>query len=442
MDCSGKNIVVLGLGRSGQAAARLACARGATVTVCDSGDPDRLAGAASNLKGEGIDVVIGEQAEKLEQCPQVVILSPGIDESWPISAQFAESGAEMIGEMEFAYRFWNGEIVGITGTNGKTTTTELVAAFLNAGGIETEPAGNHGKPFSELIIESTKSTTATLEISSFQLENIVDFTPNVAVWLNFAPDHLDRYTSLEAYRNAKLRLFENAGSETVIVHRTGEQVPTGDSRTITFNAFDDGADYSFDGTHIRGASGETLELAATRLRGRHNVENLMAAWAAADSRGVSVEAVRSAAAAYQPPRHRNEFTAEVAGREFFNDSKATNLHALESSLRGCSEKVVLIAGGKEKGLPFVNLKETVASKVSHAFLIGQIGPNVADVWGESVPCTVAPDLESAVSGAFEASTTGQSILFSPGTSSFDMFSGYEERGDAFRDAVEALKKSI
>ncbi|MEM0897818.1 MAG: cyanophycin synthetase, partial [Verrucomicrobiota bacterium] len=183
-------------------------------------------------------------------------------------------------------------------------------------------------------------------------------------------------------------------------------------------------------------------LAATRLRGRHNAENLMAAWAVAQSRGVSHEAVQSAAAAYEPPRHRNEFIAEVESREFFNDSKATNLHALESSLRGCPEKVVLIAGGKEKGLPFVNLREAVASKVSHAFLIGEIGSTVAGIWGDSVPCTVASDLGSAVAGAYAVSGKGQSILFSPGTSSFDMFSGYEERGDAFREAVEELKKRI
>ncbi|MEM0896697.1 MAG: Mur ligase family protein, partial [Verrucomicrobiota bacterium] len=260
MDCSGKNIVVLGVGRSGRAAARLAHARGARVTVCDSGNPEKLAAQASDLKEEGIDVVLGAKAESLQWSPQVVILSPGIDVAWPIAAQFAGGDAEVIGEMEFAYRFWDGEIIGITGTNGKTTTTELAAAFLNEGGIETEPAGNHGKPFSELILGATGSATATLEISSFQLEKIVEFTPDVAVWLNFAPDHLDRYASLEDYRKAKLRLLENAGPDTVVVYRAGENLPTGSSRTVTFNAFETGADYSFDGTNILDASGARLEL--------------------------------------------------------------------------------------------------------------------------------------------------------------------------------------
>ncbi len=442
MNCSGKDIAVLGIGRSGRAAARLAKARGADVCVCDSGDPGKLESVSRELDQEGIDVVLGPGAETVDRHPDLVILSPGIDASWPIAAQFSGRGIEIIGELEFASRFWSGDVIGITGTNGKTTTTELIAGMLTEGGIPTEPAGNRGKPFSELVLEGGESSTATLEISSFQLETISTFTANIVVWLNFAPDHLDRYASVEDYRAAKLRIFENRPRDGWTVQRLGEDLPSDESRTITFSAFEEGGTYRFDGTHICRESERVLAMEGTKLRGLHNAENMMAAMAVADIKGVNVEAIRRTAETYRPPAHRNELVGTWEGREFINDSKATNLHALESSLRGSKQRVVLIAGGKEKGLPFVNLTDLIASKASHVVLIGELREKLAALWGGSVSCETAGSMADAVARAFAASEPGQAILFSPGTSSFDMFSGYEERGEAFRRAVANLNQEM
>jgi UDP-N-acetylmuramoylalanine--D-glutamate ligase len=281
-----------------------------------------------------------------------------------------------------------------------------------------------------------------LEVSSFQLELIEQFRPKVAVWLNFAPDHMDRYTDLEEYRAAKARIFEKLGPEELVVIQTpiASYADGCPARKVTFSAFGDG-DYMLKDGWILFRGERVFDFAATRLRGIHNAENVMAVLAIAEELGISADKVAEALREYVAPAHRCELVGEIDGHEFINDSKATNLHALESSLRGQLEPVVLIAGGKDKGLDFTEIRDALPGKVSHAVLIGETRERIAKDWEGFVPCSLSGSLAEAVEEALHRARPKQTILLSPGTSSFDMFKSYEDRGDSFRREVNRLKTS-
>ncbi len=434
-------MAVLGCGASGAGAARLAAREGAAVTVFDSGPPEKLEAAAAALRSAGHGVVLGDaalaaQADRFD----LVVISPGIDASWPLAAQFTAAGVPLVGETEFASRFCGADIVAITGTNGKTTTTELVRDLLSAAGQACAAAGNHGRPLSEVVCDAEPLAAVALEVSSFQLETIDTFRPAIAVWTNFAPDHLDRYPDLAAYREAKLRVFENQTADDWAVVNARDELPPLAAQTTTFSAVDGRADITYrDGEIVSG--GEVwLELSTAHLRGLHNAENLMAALAVGKIRGCDPAAMAAAAAAYRPAPHRCELVREVAGVEFINDSKATNLHSLECALAGIDSPggIVLIAGGKDKGLPFAELGRLVAERARAVVLIGEIREALARAWGGEAECRTAGSVAEAVRLAAALSAPGGTVLFSPGTSSFDMFSGYAERGEAFRTAVAEL----
>ena len=440
MNYKNQNVAVLGCGRSGAAAARLAAREGASVTVFDSGPPEKLRNAADEMGAAGYSVVLGDEALRARAGDfDLAVISPGIALGWDLAVQFSAAGVRLVGEMEFAYPFCTADIVGVTGTNGKTTTVELLESMLNGCGERAVAAGNYGLPLSDVVCSTESYSAVALEISSFQLETIDSFRPAIAVWTNFAPDHLDRYPDVGAYRAAKMRLFENQTSSDWAVVNARDGIADLAARTVTFSAFDGGADYTYQNGAIL-ASGETLvEMADTQLRGTHNAENLMAAFAVGSVRRHSSPTMVSAVASYTAPPHRCELVADVGGVEYINDSKATNLHAMESALVAQGDtKVVLIAGGKDKGLPFGELAPLVARHASHAVLIGEIREAIAEAWGAALPCEVAADLGEAVRAAATLAKPGQAVLFAPGTSSFDMFSGYEARGDAFRTAVANL----
>jgi len=369
----------------------------------------------------------------------LAVLSPGIDPAWELPRRVVAAGVPMIGEIEFAWRHQDRPVVAITGTNGKSTTTELVARVLTAGGLRTLPAGNHGRPFADVVWAGDKVDVQTLEVSSFQLETIDTFRPRVAVWMNFAPDHLDRHASLDAYFAAKARIFENQGEgDTAVVKLEDRRPETPPERTVTFSAHEDGADYGFDGRWITWRGARVLDYAGTRLRGRHNAENVMAALAVGRALGLDWGVMAEAVRDYRAPRHRCELVAVVEGREFINDSKATNLHALESCLRALPDPVVLIAGGKDKGLDFAPLRELVGARATHVLTIGQLRSHLEAAWSGAVTVESCDSLEAAVGRGLAVSRPGQVVLLSPGTSSFDMFSGYEDRGDRFAEAVHRL----
>ena len=439
MTLAGQSIAVLGLGASGRGAARLARQLGAEVVVFDSGSSEALQAAAHALRADGTPVELGAVQPTPGRSFDLAVLSPGIDPSWELPRNFLAAGVPVIGEIEFAWQHQDRPVVAITGTNGKSTTTELVARVLNAGGLRTLPSGNHGRAFSDVVAAGEPVDVQTIEVSSFQLETIAAFRPAVALWMNFAPDHLDRHPSLDAYFDAKARIFENqADGDTAIVKLEDRRPATPPERTVTFSAHSEGADYGLVGGWITFQGERVLDFGSTRLRGRHNAENLMAALAAGRALGLGWEVMAEAARDYRAPRHRCELVAVVEGREFINDSKATNLHALESCLRALPEPVVLIAGGKDKGLDFGPLRELVARMTTHVLAIGQLRSHLDTVWAGSVTVESCDSLEAAVARSLAVSRPGQVVLLSPGTSSFDMFTGYEDRGERFVAAVHRL----
>ncbi|CAN5378165.1 UDP-N-acetylmuramoyl-L-alanine--D-glutamate ligase [soil metagenome] len=433
MNYTGQKIAVLGAGQSGLAAARLASLRGADVTVIDSGNP---------TLPEGTKAILGEAAHAVDADFDLVISSPGIDPAWPIARQFVGRGLRVIGELEFAASELHPiPIVAITGTNGKTTTTELTAAVLNGAMHRTLPCANYGEPLSSVALRHETYDVLTAEVSSFQLELVESFHPEVAVWLNFAPDHLDRHPTLDAYRAAKLRIFENQTADDWAIVRFGEDaVDLGAlaARTLTFSAYDPAADLALDGTTIRFRGEAVLDMRETRLQGRHNAENAMAALAVGHVRGIPFAAMVGALATHRPSAHRCEPVAIIDQVVFINDSKSTNVHALESALRALDGPVVLIAGGKDKGLDYAPLARLVSQRARAVVAIGEIAPVLEAAWGSAVATEIAPTLEEAVQRAAALASPGDVVLFSPGTSSFDMFSGYAERGDRFRTAAAQL----
>lgn len=435
MNLKNKNVIALGAGSSGRSAAALALAAGAEVEVHDA--CDSITGLPEGVKA----VARATPATGESSCCDVLVISPGIDGNGEFAQAYRKHAGEMIGEVELAYRFYGGRVIAITGTNGKTTTTELVDRILNHSGITSVPCGNYGKPFSELPLMDEPPAAAALEVSSFQLETVVDFHPDVAVWLNFSADHMDRYPTLQAYKDAKLRIFENLDEDDHVVLRAGEDVGDLRASVVTFSTEAD-ADFTLQDEWICHKGDKVIDLSVTRLRGLHNAENAMAAFAACSVLGVKAEDASEALRGFAPPPHRCELIRTLDGVEYINDSKATNLHALDSALRSQCRPVILIAGGKQKGLDYTELlprlKQTTRGVVVFGEIAGQLSGTL-DPLKELISVTMVNSLEDAVHQARTLAQNGDTILFSPGTSSFDMFSGYEERGDCFRRIVNHLK---
>jgi len=434
-----QNIAVLGAGLSGTAAAFLLKSEGANVTVLDSAEEKNLLKSTiDNLRSQGVRVICGPAADEDSSAYQMAVLSPGIDPASPLARNFSLRKIDMIGELELGAQFCEIPIIAVTGTNGKTTTTELLAQMLNACGQRTIACGNIGKPLSEVARENEPFNVLTVEVSSFQLETIQTFHPSVSLWLNFAPDHLDRYRSVADYRAAKLRIFENQTEKDAAVINAAESLPKIRPRKISFSAYTDQADFRLSDGAIVYQNEAVLRLADTKLRGSHNIENLMATLAAGMARGLSFREMVPPLCAYEPRPHRCEFVREVGGVGYINDSKATNLDAVEKALHAQSKPVILIAGGKDKGFTFDPLRSLVKEKVRSTILIGEMAESIRRCWSGAVKSEIANSLADAVERAHAIAKPGEVVLFSPGTSSFDMFKSYAERGDQFRALVQAL----
>lgn len=435
MTLKNKHIIILGAGRSGRAAAALALREGAAVSVHD---------ASAEITGLSDEIAVVPNAavatgEKSE-C-DILVISPGIDGETDFVRAYAKNAGEVIGEIELAARYYHGRIVAITGTNGKTTTTELVQRVLSHSGMTCLACGNYGVPFAEVVMLDDAPASVALELSSFQLETISTLHPNVVIWLNFSADHMDRYPTLEAYKNAKLRVFENLTAENEIVVRAGEDIGSQKAISTTFST-EAAADYQLDGQWITHAGEKVLDLSETGLRGLHNAENAMAAYAACVSLGVDAAVATEALYKFSPPLHRCELVCTLDGVEYINDSKATNLHALDSALRSQGRPIVLIAGGKQKGLDYRELLPRLQQTTKAIIVFGEIAKQLAETFSPLTAQVLTQEvhtLEEAVAEARKLAKSGDTILFSPGTSSFDMFSGYEQRGDYFRRIVKDQK---
>jgi UDP-N-acetylmuramoylalanine--D-glutamate ligase len=443
MSYKNKKIAVLGFGASGEAAARVLAEEGAMTTILDSADLKKLRSKIDKISPLGISVLAGLEADNDKRKYDRAILSPGIDPNTPLVQNFLKKRIEMIGELEFSWELCKCPVIAITGTNGKTTTTELVARMLNAGGVKTLAAGNIGPAFAAVVKQSEQMEVMTLEVSSFQLEEIRTFRPHISVWLNFTPDHLDRYPNMEAYKRAKLRVFENQTEEDFAIVNLADMPAVVDPdkikpRVISFSAVRPGGDFELrDGViHFRGAP--VLAMEKVLLRGVHNAENLMAALAVGYLMGLGFETMSTPLATYIPQPHRCEKVGTVGGVDYVNDSKATNIDALEKALVSETRPIVLIAGGKDKGFEFGSITDLVAKKAHHVVLIGEMAARIAKLWSSRVPCEQVKSLEDAVRRARKLAKSGDVVLFSPGTSSFDMFKSYADRGDQFRNLVKSL----
>ena len=435
---SGKNTVVLGLGHSGEAAGILLREEGADVTICDSNDSPGLREKSSKLEAQGIKVLLGTAADSDPTQYDVCILSPGIDPAVPLVRNVARKRIPIIGELELAFEECICPVVAITGTNGKTTTTELTTSMLLGSGVRTMASGNIGLPFATAVRQSNELDVMVLEVSSFQLETIDAFRPHVSVWLNLSPNHLDRYRDMEEYRTAKLRIFANQTAEDYAVVNYRESLPPLAARRITFSAYVPDADFTLRSNVIHYRNEPVVDQRETRLAGIHNAENLMAALGIGLALGVDFDRMVAAAADYTPPVHRCEFVRDLNGVRWINDSKATNLDSLEKAILSQTRQIVLIAGGKDKGFEFDSIAPLVRERVRVCVLIGEMRERIARSWS-GVDCRISASLEEAVEAARRAANDGDVVLFSPGTSSFDMFRNYGERGNRFKDAVNALK---
>jgi len=434
-----KSIAVLGAGLSGTAAALLLRSEGARVTVLDNAEEKNLLKSTiDNLRSQGIRVIGGAAADEDLSSYEMVVLSPGVDPASRLARIFSERKIDMIGELELGWRSCEIPVIAVTGTNGKTTTTELLAQMLNACGQRTIACGNIGKPLSEVAREKNEFDVLTVEVSSFQLETIQTFRPSISLWLNFAPDHLDRYRSVADYRAAKLRIFKNQTVDDVAVINAIERLPAIHARTITFSAYVDQADLRLSEGAIVYENKAALRLSDTKLRGLHNIENLMATLAVGMARGLSFRQMVPPLCAYEPRPHRCEFVREVGGVMYVNDSKATNLDAVEKALRAQTKPVILIAGGKDKGFTFDPLRSLVKGSVKSTVLIGEMAESIKRSWSGVVKSEIANSLADAVERAHALAEPGEVVLFSPGTSSFDMFKSYADRGDEFRALVQTL----
>jgi UDP-N-acetylmuramoylalanine--D-glutamate ligase len=431
-ELTGKHIAIVGAGRSGRAAARLALREGARVSMWDAN------GITEAPEGVETHPYTNEQ-DAAQARADIAVLSPGIDTYGPYAQAFASSCGDLIGEVELASRFYQGRIIGITGTNGKTTTTELAGRMLAEAGMGGTPCGNYGPPLTEVVLTCPAPAAIALELSSFQLETIRTLKPDVAVWLNFAPDHMDRYPSLEAYRAAKLRVFENLTADDIIVARAGSDLPPQPAKLVEFSTETSECEWFSDGRLIYQNGVEFLNLeSGSGLRGLHNAENAMAAIAACLALGVSKDSITRALHGYSPPPHRCELVRTLDGVEYLNDSKATNLHALESALRSQVRPVVLMAGGKDKGLDYSAMVPLLKEKAVAVVTYGEIAAPLATLCSAAVPSQAVETIEQALLTARSLAPRGSSVLLSPGTSSFDQFNDYTQRGDVFRELVLQL----
>lgn len=454
MELREKKTLVLGAGKSGVASARFLAARGAIVALHDKKPQAEWSDEALQLKHEKVGLIDGNLPSWLLDQIELVVISPGIPTN-SIPAKYVDrKDGEVIGEVELAYRFMKGRIVGITGSNGKTTTTSLVGRILKDAGIDTQIGGNIGTPLIELAESSTGDGWTVAELSSFQLETIKEFRPNVGICLNVTPNHLDRYDFFSDYAAAKRRLFMNQTAEDLAILNADDEVTADWATNLKANVvLFSTAKILDEGLFLRGrdlvcrANGKEKVL-TTRdemtLRGVHNVQNILAGLAAGLACGASPESMRETIRNFKAVEHRLEFVSEIDGVKFYNDSKATSVDATLKALEALGEepgKIILILGGLGKNAPYEPLANLIKDKVRHLITIGADAENIEYQLKEYAETSRAVDLGDAVRISLNAARDGDFVLLAPACASFDMFKSFEERGRVFKSEVENLKNS-
>jgi UDP-N-acetylmuramoylalanine--D-glutamate ligase len=426
--------LILGLARAGAATARMLLEHG-EVMGCDRGRPKESEGLAE----EGVDVRLEFEGLELLERARTVVKSPGVPASAPAVVEARARGLEVVGELELAWRALGNEFVAVTGTNGKTTTVELLGAVHRAAGVPVAVAGNVGTALAALAGPAAipREVVVVCEVSSFQLEDAVAFAPEAAVLLNLTEDHLDRHGTFAAYREAKLRIFARQRAEDVAVVPLGFEALLGAARVVRFGR-SDAAELSCRDGVLRYEGAELLAAEEVRIRGAHNLENAMAGAAVALARGIEPEPVRQALRTFAGVPHRLEEVAERDGVLFVNDSKATNPDSARVGVEAFPGGVHLILGGSLKGGGFRSLRESVTARCRACYLIGEAQERLASDLAGTVPLHRSGTLERAVEAAASAARSGETVLLSPACASFDAFRDFEHRGDRFRALAQGL----
>lgn len=448
IDLEGKRVLVMGLARTGTIVSLFSAGYGATVTAIDEKPETELAETAARLRAAGVKLEFGTPPLQTFLEQDLIVVSPGVPANLPQLERARSAGVPVWSELELAWRFLRGKLVGITGSNGKTTTTSLVAHILKTAGIHTLVGGNIGVPLLALVESSTDASVTVAEISSFQLETVAEFRPEIGVLLNLTPDHLDRHASFDEYARAKMRMFENRLDRDAAVLNADDpevtrRMPTG-SHIYWFSRQKRVASGAFlqDGQIIFRVEGAEIPLVRRDeiiLRGEHNVENVLAACAAGYLVGAEPAAIAKGVKTFRGVEHRLEFVAEIGGVHFYNDSKATNVDASLKAIEAFPGSLIVILGGKDKGAPYTGLREPLHQRGRLAILIGAASEKIESELSGAVPLAQAGTLERAVKLAAEAAQPGDTVLLAPACSSFDQFENYEHRGRAFKELVARLE---
>jgi UDP-N-acetylmuramoylalanine--D-glutamate ligase len=451
MELRGKKVLVVGLGKSGLAAALFLRRKGAQVTVSDIRSAESLAKEIPALLDEGINVEAGGHGLLTFRKQDLIVVSPGVPLNTPELVQARNFGRPVIGELELATRFLKGKILAITGSNGKTTTTALTGEILKEAGYPTLVAGNIGVAVVGLIDESTDDTWSVLEVSSFQLESTEEFHPKIAVILNITPDHLDRHGTFENYALAKERIFAVQDADDSVVlnadnPRTAEAEARSHAPVYWFSAKHEvsrGAWAQNGKVVYRSAAGAAIEtimpLSKIPLKGEHNVENVLAAVCAARLAGVAPTAIGRAIENFHAVEHRLEYVATINDVEYYNDSKATNVDATAKAVASFHGGIHLILGGKDKGSDYATLAPLLRERVRAVYTIGAAAAKIESHLRGAVPIHACTTLANAVSAAAKAARPDEVVLLAPACSSFDQFENYEQRGRVFKQLVAEQK---
>jgi len=449
LNLKNRKVLVVGLAKTGLATARFLKNQGAQVTAADLLTQDQLGPRAQQALAMGVSLELGPHKTETFSRFDLIVLSPGVPHTIGPLGAARKAGIPVIGELELAVRHIKEPIVAITGTNGKTTTTNLIGEMLRASGLKVFVGGNIGAPLIGHVESGSRVDVIVAEISSFQLDTMESFRPKVGVLLNISEDHLDRYEDFHAYIQSKGRLFENQdNTDVAVLNRTDPQIPFLESAIrskklyFNINVHDGEQGVAVQGDKIAfqvpGRARPTVSLANFKLKGVHNVENAAAASLAAWAAGAHESDIQGTLDTFKGLHHRLEYIRAVHGVQYYNDSKGTNVGAVMRSLESFDAPVVLIMGGRDKGGSYTVLRGLIKARVKRLIAIGEAREKILHDVGGATASQKATTLEEAVLSAAQAATPGDVVLLSPGCSSFDMFTDYAERGEAFCKAVENL----
>lgn len=455
MNVKDKQILIVGLGKTGVSTARFLNRKGAKVTVTDSNNDIKQNDDMKSLRARNIQLEIGYHTPESFEQAELIILSPGVPHTIAPVERARKKGTPIIGEIELAARFITEPIAAVTGTNGKTTTTTLLGDMLRQSGLNVFVGGNIGKPLIDYVDSPDSADVIVAEISSFQLDTIETFRPAVGVLLNIAEDHMDRYDDFDGYGRSKCRLFENQKETDVAVINTADPMVQSFCTNINSKKWifsHQRCLKSIDSACLAVISDKaicftindkpvgSLRLETIKLPGLHNYENIAAAGLAALAAGGTFDGIQSAINAFEGLPHRLEYIHSSNGVRYFNDSKATNAHAVEKALDAFNVPVILIMGGRNKDVDFHALEKSIRAHVKHLIVIGEAKEEIQSALAHSAPIDPARSMDDAVLKARQSSAPGDVVLLSPACASFDMYTNYAERGDHFRETVNRLIK--